>query len=126
MSQDNGGGNGNGRAGARSRFPLSAGNWRLIAGLLNLSDRELQVVQGIFDGGTEASIAEELDISVHTIHSHLDRLHKKLHVTSRCALVLRVFEVHLGIEAPATRDVVPSPAGALGHRRTIAAGGSWS
>jgi DNA-binding CsgD family transcriptional regulator len=75
-----------------TRFPVSAEQWRIVAQALGLSPRELQIVQGIFDGGTEGSLAGDFQISAHTVHSHLDRIYRKLHVPNRTGLVLRVFE----------------------------------
>lgn len=39
-------------------------------------------------------MARQLDISTHTIHSHLERLYRKLGVTSRCGAVVRVVAEH--------------------------------
>jgi DNA-binding CsgD family transcriptional regulator len=80
-----------------TRFPLSSDEWRRLSDLLGLSPRELEVVQCIFDGGTEQSIARDLNLSAHTVHSHLDRIYKKLCVANRTALTLRVVEVILGM-----------------------------
>ena len=76
-------------------FPLSARSWCTIATGLQLSERELQVIQGVFDGRSEAAIAQRLHLSAHTIHSHLCRIYRKLDVTSRAALTLRVFAEYL-------------------------------
>ena len=64
--------------------------WTGIADSLGLSGRELQITRGVFDNRTEAAIAADLDISPHTVHSYLKRLHQKLHVVNRVELVLRV------------------------------------
>ena len=79
-------------------FALPVGKWLCIAESLYLSDRELDVVRGIVGGETEASIAQRLGLSVHTIHSHLDRIFRKLHVNSRCELVTRVFAEYVSLE----------------------------
>ena len=82
-------------------FPLlPAEKWRAIARSLDLSDRELDVVQAVFAWSTDASIAEHLGRSSHTIHSHLDRVYKKLNVSNRCGLVVRVFSEYLALESP--------------------------
>ncbi len=62
--------------------------WAEIARSLKLSRRELQVVRGVFDDRTEYNIANELGISPHTVHTYLDRLHRKLGVVDRVQLVL--------------------------------------
>ena len=70
-------------------------HWRSIAATLDLSDRQLQIVQSVFDGFDQEEISRELDISPHTVHTHLDRLYRKLHVKSRCELVVLVFLAYL-------------------------------
>ena len=69
---------------------FSAPLWREIAYVLELSDRELQIVVSIFDDETAVAIAKRLGISVHTVHTHIDRLYHKLAVHSRSSLVIRV------------------------------------
>ena len=73
------------------RSTLSDRQWDSIAQSLNLSGRELQILQCMFDNQTEDAMAMELGISCHTVHTHLERLYHKLQVTSRCAAVVRVF-----------------------------------
>lgn len=73
--------------------------WLSLAHSLQLSDRELEILQCIFDDLTDAAVASELCISAHTVHSHLQRLYHKLGVASRCALMVRVFGEHLSLEA---------------------------
>lgn len=80
------------------RSVLSDNQWILIANSLKLSPRELQVVQHIFDDNREAVIAEEIGISRHTVHSYLERIYLKLHVASRCELVVRIFHEHLALQ----------------------------
>lgn len=70
---------------------LDAREWRSVMRSLDLSDRQLEVVQCVFDGLDEPSIAEKLDVSAHTIHAHLNRLYKKICVKSRCEVIVRVF-----------------------------------
>ncbi|MDB6020098.1 MAG: Regulatory protein [Pedosphaera sp.] len=74
--------------------------WVEIARTLNLSGRELQIIQGVFDNNTEFSIAANLAISPHTVHTHFERLHHKLAVTNRVQLVLRVVDEFLALRAP--------------------------
>jgi len=69
-------------------FPEQA--WEKIAHSLKLSGRELQIVREVFDDQTEFAIANNLNVSPHTIHSHCERLYHKLAVTDRVRLVLRV------------------------------------
>ena len=74
---------------------LSNDEWQSIADLLGLSDRQQQVVRCIFDGFDEPMIAKVLGISCHTVHAHLNRLYKKIHVKSRCELIVRLFLAYL-------------------------------
>jgi DNA-binding NarL/FixJ family response regulator len=69
---------------------LSAQAWGEVAHSLKLSTRELQIVRGIFDDCTEFAIADDLGVSPHTVHTHCGRLYKKLAVTDRAMLMLRI------------------------------------
>ena len=79
------------------RAVLSEGQWLLIAASLSLSPRELQITQGIFDDEKEAAIALRLGLSIHTVHTYLERVYHKLNVASRCGLLLRVFFEHVAL-----------------------------
>ena len=82
----------------RSIVPHDA--WKVIAKSLRISDRELQIIQGIFDDRKEFAIADELKISMHTVHTHLERLYRKLGVSSRVALVLYILAEYLSSLPP--------------------------
>ncbi len=77
------------------RFVFSDGVWRLLARSLALSRRECQIVQALFDDQKESAIASDLGISQHTVHTHIERLYRKLEVNSRATLVGRVFVEYL-------------------------------
>lgn len=49
----------------------------------NLSEREMQILQGLVDGLTYKMLAETLFISIDTVRSHIKKLYEKLHVHSR-------------------------------------------
>lgn len=66
--------------------------WERVAQTLRLSGRELQVVRAVFNECTEFAIAEDLRIAPRTVHMHFERLYRKLRVTNRVGLVLRVME----------------------------------
>lgn len=74
---------------------LSSDEWGCIADSLDLSSRQLQIVQCVFDGLDEPSIGRALGLSCHTVHAHLNRLYKKVGVKSRCELIVRVFVAYL-------------------------------
>jgi DNA-binding CsgD family transcriptional regulator len=65
--------------------------WCLITRSLGLSQRESEIIQGLFGDQKESGIAYRLGISPHTVHTHVERLYRKVGVTSRVALARRVF-----------------------------------
>jgi DNA-binding CsgD family transcriptional regulator len=69
--------------------------WLGLYRSLQLSEREAQVVGLILRDESEAAIATQLGISSHTVHTHLERLYRKLNVTSRCQVVLRLFRAYI-------------------------------
>lgn len=84
--------------GGRRRKPVAGAGmfsdnaWEALSRSLNFSGREREIVRGIFNDRTEYSIASELGISPHTVHTHVERLHHKLRVANRVQLVLRVMD----------------------------------
>jgi predicted ATPase/class 3 adenylate cyclase/DNA-binding CsgD family transcriptional regulator len=60
-----------------------------------LSARELDVLRLLATGLTDAQIAEQLVLSLHTIHAHLRTIYSKLGVTSRSAATRYAFEHQL-------------------------------
>ena len=86
---------------------LSDSAWLEITNALGLTKRELEMIQSIFDNLPEKDIAKRFSISEHPVHTHLNRLFKKLTVTTRTELVLRVVEQMIGITLSETH-VPPS------------------
>ncbi len=76
---------------------FSRPEWSRLARRMALSRREIQIVQFIFDDRKESSIAGELEISCHTVHTHLERLYRKLDVRSRAGVVIRVLSEFLAL-----------------------------
>lgn len=64
--------------------------WPALGARLGITDREIAIVRGLFQRMNEASIASSLGISPHTVHTHLNRVYRKLNVQSRGDLFLRV------------------------------------
>lgn len=64
--------------------------WEHLRRKLDLSGRQLEIVQCVFDDWVSGRIALELGISDHTVHTHVERLYRKLGVNSRCELIVRV------------------------------------
>ncbi len=81
--------------------------WEEISRSLNLSGRELEVVRRIFDDHTESTIAADLGISAHTVHTHLDRLHHKLGVVDRVQLILRITNEFLALTVSGASSLPP-------------------
>jgi DNA-binding NarL/FixJ family response regulator len=86
---------------------LSDHAWRETANALRITKRELQIVQAVFDNLPEAGIAQRLKISEHTAHTHLNRLFKKLTVSTRTELVLRVMEKMFALTLSETSALPP-------------------
>jgi DNA-binding CsgD family transcriptional regulator len=76
--------------------------WQAVVERLQLSDREIEIVRGMFDDHKESAIAARLGISPHTVHTHVVRLYLKLGVRSRPELIMRVTAEHIGHNAPPT------------------------
>ena len=70
--------------GRRMFFPAT---WQSVGEALQLSPRELQITQAVFDDRAESTIAVDLGMSVHTVHTYLKRLYQKLGARSRVELV---------------------------------------
>jgi DNA-binding NarL/FixJ family response regulator len=79
-----------------STWPTSATPRKLLTTSPDgLSARELEVLRLIAQGLTDAQIAEQLVLSLHTIHAHLRTIYSKLGVTSRSAATRYAFEHQL-------------------------------
>lgn len=65
---------------------LSPEAWDYLAHRLGMSHRERQIAQGILADRKELAIAHHLGVSAHTVHTHLERLYRKLGVGSRLQL----------------------------------------
>ena len=86
---------------------LSDRAWLEIAAALAITKRERQIIQGVFDNLPKAAIAHRLNISAHTTHTHLNRLFKKLNVTTRTELVLRIMEQMIALTLSETGVLPP-------------------
>jgi ATP/maltotriose-dependent transcriptional regulator MalT len=84
-------------SGADIQEIFSERHWARIAESLRFSGRETQIVRGIFDDDTEHGIGERFGMSQHTVHTHLQRLYRKLGVSSRTQLILRVFGEYMAL-----------------------------
>lgn len=62
---------------------------------VSLSPREHEILTLIVEGQTAKEIADQLDVSIHTVDSHTRHLFKKLEVRSRAAAVARALRERL-------------------------------
>jgi len=65
--------------------------WQGILNELSLSPRQSEVVKSLFHGCSDKQIARELQISVPTLRTYLNRIFSKYEVQDRVELVLYVF-----------------------------------
>ena len=70
---------------------FSGREWNALIETLSLPLRQGQVVQYIFEGCSDKQIANELDITVPTVRSHIGRVFEKLEVEDRNELMIKVF-----------------------------------
>lgn len=73
--------------------------WRALRARLKLSPRECEIVRGVVEDLSERGMALELGISHHTVHTHLERVYRKLGVASRPQLIRRVMQAYLTLAA---------------------------
>jgi DNA-binding CsgD family transcriptional regulator len=86
---------------------LSDHAWSEIAKTLGITKREIQIIQGVFDNHTQQGIATRLNMNEHTAHTHLNRLFKKLNITTRTELVLRIMEQMIALTLAETGVLPP-------------------
>jgi DNA-binding CsgD family transcriptional regulator len=79
--------------------------WLQLRDSLRLSDRELQIVQGIFEDQKQESIAYSLGISPHSVNTYIQRIYAKLRIGSRPQLIVRVVSEYLTFAHPVRSQV---------------------
>ena len=67
-----------------------------------LTDRELQVLRRVAEGRTTKQIADELDISVHTVRNHVRSFRSKLRASSKLDVVMTAMRQGV-LESPLER-----------------------
>jgi DNA-binding NarL/FixJ family response regulator len=60
-----------------------------------MTTRELQVIKALVDGLKDREIAESLNISEHTVHSHVKNVFRKLKVSSRSQAISKALQAGL-------------------------------
>jgi DNA-binding CsgD family transcriptional regulator len=81
---------------------LGSDAWRALVRKLRLSKREAEIVGWILrHADDELSIATRMQISSHTVHTHLERLYRKLEVSSRSQLMAVIFVAYAALNRSA-------------------------
>ncbi len=83
---------------------LDGCSWMQICSSLQLSKREAEICNLALKERTEQQIAHELGISAHTVHTHFERLYRKLGVRSRCQLIVCLFRTYMNVMDRSPRD----------------------
>jgi DNA-binding CsgD family transcriptional regulator len=83
---------------------LTVNEWESLAEALQLTPRELDIVQCLLLGKSEIGVGRDLGISTNTVHTHLGRIYRKLEVRSIAGLILRIFATHIEHIRQAAKD----------------------
>ncbi len=62
------------------------------ASFIQLSDKEKEVLKFLVEGLSYKMIADQLQISFHTVHSHIKNIYEKLHVNSKGEAVAKALK----------------------------------
>lgn len=81
--------------------------WPEIGAALQLSPRELEIVRLLLRGFHEPDVAKSLDISIHTVHTHLGRIYRKIGVHGLPELLVRLFAVYVDLVGDNHSDSSP-------------------
>lgn len=60
-----------------------------------ISGREVEVLRKLADGSTRIEIADQLDVSRHTIDSHVRNIYRKLHVHNVSGAITKAAAMHI-------------------------------
>jgi len=60
---------------------------------VELSHRELEVLQALAQGLAYKQIADQLNVSIHTVRNYIRRVYEKLHVRCRTEAVVKYFKI---------------------------------
>ena len=76
-------------------------SWLSLMTSLGLSPRERRILESFLNGiDGESLIAERLGISARTVHTHVERLYRKLGVRSRSQLLSSIFLAYVADDLP--------------------------
>ena len=74
---------------------LSREEWQRVGNELNLSRRELELIQHIFEGKKLTVIARDMGLALGTVKTYSQRIHQKLGVSDNLEIALAVIGAHL-------------------------------
>ena len=77
--------------------------WAGISQLLSLSIREVEILQCLLLGDDEREAAAFLGLTARTARTHIERIHAKLGVHTRAALMVRLFDARVPLAPPVLR-----------------------
>lgn len=91
---------------------------RIVA---SLTPRLRETLAGILAGGSEKTIASSMDLSRHTIHEHMKRLHRAFSVSTRTELLAAVHRLGITLDMVLPASDTPPPL-LMGKRAKVALG----
>jgi DNA-binding NarL/FixJ family response regulator len=74
---------------------LSDAEWDMVGKKLRLTEREVQVLRGVFAEQTDDAIAIELGITPRTVRAHLEKLYRKCNCRTRCGAIVSAFKMFM-------------------------------
>jgi DNA-binding NarL/FixJ family response regulator len=77
---------------ARKVLKMAASQNTHPAEYINLSEREKEVLEKLVEGMSYKMIADNIHLSVHTIHTHIKNIYEKLHVNSKGEAVAKALK----------------------------------
>lgn len=72
---------------------ISEDEWKKIAAMAKLTERECQACRFVFEGNTRKEVAANMGISTRTVRHYLESIHSKLCVNGRVGIVLRLVQL---------------------------------
>lgn len=78
---------------SNGELPIRASAWQRFARAFGLAAKELLVAQLTYADRTRKQMAATLKVTIGTIHTHCARLHEKLGVHDRVAVIHRINSV---------------------------------